>query len=117
MNKALTDFRLELHLNNKPDNNSQVKFLNQTILNIMKHFVPFSILSSKINEPIWITTDIKNLSRKQKKLYKKYRLNGIKAIDKVKVDKIRDECFQAITSSKEIYLKSLGNKLTDKATG
>ena len=48
INKALTDFQWELHLNNKPDNNSQVKFLNQTILNIMTNFVPSSILSSTL---------------------------------------------------------------------
>ena len=57
------------------------------------------------------------MMRKQKKLYKKYRLNGFKADDKVIVDRIRDECYQAITTSKENYLKSLGNKLIDKATG
>ena len=73
----------------------------------MKNVVPSSILLSKINEPKWITRDIKNLLRKQKKLYKKYRLNGFKAVDKVKVDKIRDKCFQAITTSKEIYLNHL----------
>ena len=60
---------------------------------------------------------IHKLLRKQKKLYKKYRLNGFKADDKIIVDRIRDECFQAITTSKENYLKSLGNKLIDKATG
>ena len=44
-------------------------------------------------------------------------MNGFKADDKVIVDRIRDECFQAITTSKENYLKSLGNKRIDKATG
>ena len=44
-------------------------------------------------------------------------MNGLKADDKVRVDNIRDECFQAITTSKNNYLKSLGNKLIDKATG
>ena len=55
--------------------------------------------------------------RKQKKVYKKYRLNGFKDEDKIVVDRLRDECFQAIHASKENYLKSLGNKLVDKATG
>ena len=55
--------------------------------------------------------------RKQKKFYKKYRLNGFKADDKVIVDRIREECFQAIKTSKENYLKSLGDKLIDKTTG
>ena len=37
--------------------------------------------------------------------------------DKVLVDRIRDECFQAVQTSKENYLKSLGVKLIDKTTG
>ena len=49
--------------------------------------------------------------------YKKYRLNGFKADDKVIIDRIREECFQAIKTSKENYLKSLGDKFIDKTTG
>ena len=33
------------------------------------------------------------------------------------VDKLPDECFQAIKISKENYLMSLGTKLIDKKTG
>ena len=68
---------------------------------------------SNINEPKWVTKYIKNLLRKQKKFYKKYRLNGFKADDKVIVDRMREECFQAIKTSKEIYIKSLDDKLID----
>ena len=49
--------------------------------------------------------------------YKKYRLNGFKADGKVIVDRIRVGCFQAIKTSKENDLKSLGDKLIDKTTG
>ena len=52
-----------------------------------------------------------------KKFYKKYRLSGFKVDDKVIVDRIREECFQAIKTYKENYLKSLGDKLIDKTTG
>ena len=44
-------------------------------------------------------------------------MDGFKAEDKVIVDRIRDECFQAVQTSKENYLKLLGVKLIDKATG
>ena len=60
---------------------------------------------------------MKHLLRKQKKLYRKYRFNGFNEEDKERVDEICDNCFQAITTSKENYLKSLGNKLIEKATG
>ena len=95
--------RIPSKQNTKP--NSQVKCLNQTILNIITNFVPSSTIHTNIHQPKWITRDIKNLLGKQKKLYTKYRLNGFKSNDKVNVDSIRDECFQAITASKENYLK------------
>ena len=72
---------------------------------------------SNISEPKWATKYIKNLLRKQKMFYKKYRLNGFKADEKVLVYRIREECFQAIKTSKENYLKSLGDKLINKTTG
>ena len=74
--------------------------------------MPSSSIMSNIREPKYI----KNPLRKQKKFYKKYRLNGFKADDKV-VDRIREECFLAIKTSKENYLKSHGDKLIDKTTG
>ena len=44
-------------------------------------------------------------------------MNGFKVDDKVMVDKLTDKCSQAILTSKDNYLKSLDNKLIDKATG
>jgi len=97
--------------------NSQVEFLNKTILNIFNNFVPSSTFSSKIHEPKWITKEVKNMLKKQKKIYKRYRINGFKDEDKVTVENIREECFLLITESKEKYLKSLGNQLINNATG
>ena len=55
--------------------------------------------------------------KKQKNIYRRYRLSGFKPDDKVAIDKQRDECYLAIKQSKENYLKNLGNKLIDKKTG
>ena len=115
--RAITDFRWDFHLGKIINPDSQVIFLNETVLNICNNFIPSSSFTSSINEPKWITKNIKNLLRKQKKLYKKFRVNGFKDEDKEKVNKIKNECFQAITESKENYLKSLGMKLIDKDTG
>ena len=112
--RAMTAVRWGLLLNKNPNPNAQVKLLNQTILNIISNFVPSSTFSSNMNEPKWITRAIKNQLRKQKTLYKKYRLNGFREEDKVDIDRLRDECFQAIKTSKENYLMSLGTKLIDE---
>ena len=113
INRAISDFQWDFHLNKLPNPNSQVKFLNKTILNIITNFVPSSTVISNTNELKWITKYIKNPLRKQKKVYK----NGFNADDKVIIDRIREECFQAIKTSKENYLKSLGDKFIDKTTG
>ena len=66
INRAITDFKWEFHLNRIPNPNSQVNFLNQTIFNIITNFVPSSTIHTNINEPKWITRDIKHLLGKQK---------------------------------------------------
>ena len=114
--RAKESFDWDSNLSNlTPD--AQVKCLNETILNIMKNFVPSSSLLSQSDQTKWITKDIKNLMRKQKKIYKRYRVNGFKEEDEVKVDRIRNECFQAVHESREKYLRSLGDKLIYKSTG
>ena len=111
--RAMPAVQWGLLLNKNPNPSAQVKLLNQTILNIITNFVPSSTFSSNMNEPKWITREIKNQLRK---LFT-YRLNGFREEDKVDVDRLRDECFQAIKTSKENYLMSLGTKLIDKKTG
>ena len=115
--KAISQFPWEMHLAKNQNPNSQVGVLNEVILNIMSNFVPNTHVTCKPNTPKWITRDIKNLMRRQNKLYKKYKRNGFNVDDKEKVDKFRDECFLAINKSKHNYLTDLGNKLTDKSTG
>ena len=83
INRAISEFHWDYHLNKFPNPNSQVKFLNQTILNIITNVVPSASIMSNINEPKWITRDIQNLLRKQKKIYKKYRMNGFEEDEKV----------------------------------
>ena len=100
----MTAVQWGLLLNKNPNPNARVKLLNQTILNIISNFVPSSTFSFNMNEPEWIARAIKNQLRKQKTLCKKYRLNGFREEDKVDVDRLRDECFQSIKTSKENYL-------------
>ena len=98
INRAIYDFQWDFHLNKLPNPNSQVKFLNKTILNIITNFVPSSTIMSNIREPKWVTRYIKNISRKQQKFYNK---GGM---------------FSGYQKIKN-YLKSLGDKLFDNTTG
>ena len=69
INRAIFDFQWDFHLNKLSNPNSQVKFLNKTILNIITNSVPSSTIMSNINERTkWVIKYIKNLLRKQKKV-------------------------------------------------
>ena len=56
----MTAVQWGLLLDKNPNPNAQVKLLNQTILNIIINFVPLSTFSFNMNEPKWITREIKN---------------------------------------------------------
>ena len=56
--------------------------------------------------------------RKQNKIYKKYKKNGFNdKIDKIALDRLKNDCYQASKNAKENYLKDMGNKLADPTTG
>ena len=62
--------------------NRQVDILNETIINIMSNFVPNEVRTVNPREPEWMNTNITNLSRKNNKIFKKYKKNGYKNEDK-----------------------------------
>ena len=64
-----------------------------------------------------MNANIKKLSRRKNKVFKKYKKNGYKNEDKEILDRLRNECQEAIITAKENYLKNLGAKLADPTTG
>ena len=103
----MSAFQCEKILNSFQNPNTQVKLFNETIQTIMKNFIPSPTITTNLNEPEWITRDIKRMLKKQKTLYRNYRLNGFKVEDKIMVDKQRDDCYQAVKISKENTLSLL----------
>ena len=55
--------------------------------------------------------------KKQNRIYKNYKNNGFKEVDKVSLGLYRKECAEAIEKSKQNYLSKLGAKLADNSTG
>ena len=58
--------------------NRQVDILNQTILNIMSNFIPNEVKTVNPREPEWMNTNIKTLSRRKNKVFKRYKKIGMK---------------------------------------
>ena len=115
--RAITEFPWEVRLRQNPNPNEQVKLLNQCVLNIMSNYVPNEVKTICPREPEWLNRNVKNLLRKQNKIYKKYKKNGYKNEDKIIMDRLRIECSDAIKNAKEKYLLNLGVKLADPNTG
>lgn len=88
--RAISEFPWEARLARIPNPNCQVELLNKTILNIMSNFVPSKITKIKPFESKWLTRNIKNMLRKQNRLYRKYKRNGFKNDEKEIVDRFRE---------------------------
>ena len=69
--RAIAEFPWEVRLRQNPNPNNQVKLLNQCVLNIMSNFVPNEVKKICPREPEWFNRNVKNLLRKQNKIYKK----------------------------------------------
>ena len=116
--KAISQFPWQERLGQISDDPSrQVELLNETILNIMSNFVPNKTTRIKPSEPEWLNREIKNMLKKQNRIYKKYKNNGFREIDKIALDLFRKECAETIEKSKQNYLLNLSSKLADNCTG
>ena len=82
----------------------------------MSNFVPNKTIRIKPSEPEWLNQKIKNMLKKQNRIYKKYKNNGFREVEKVSLDLYRNECAEAIRNSKQNYLAKLGAKLADNCT-
>ena len=117
ISRAISLFPWQERLDQIPDPSLQVEMLNQTILNIMSNFVPNKTIRIKPSEPQWLNREIKNMLKKQNRIYRKYKKNGFREVDRVQLDIYRKQCTETIEKSKQNYLRILGDKLADKYTG
>ena len=83
----------------------------------MSNYIPYETKRVCPQEPNWLNRKVKNLLRKQNKIYRKFKRNGYKIEDKLILDILRNESSEAIKNAKEDYMRSLGVKLADSTTG
>ena len=110
--RVVSEFDWDMHLNNLAPS-SQVTFLNDFILNVMKNYVPNGKKTYRPRDPDWMNENIKKKLRKQSKLFKNYKNSGYNEDQKKKLDDFRAVCTEAIRKTKNTYLKTQGNKLAD----
>ena len=115
--RAIANYPWVEKLENLENPNEQVTHLTDCILNIMSNFIPNEVKTFSSRDPEWFNRDVKNLLRKQNKLFKKLKKNGYRNEDKVALDKIREESSLAIKTARECFLRKEGLKLADSNTG
>ena len=62
----------------------------------MSNFVPNGTIRIKPSETKWLNRKIKNMLKKKNCIYRNYKNNGFREVDKVSLDLYRDECVEAI---------------------
>ena len=82
----------------------------------MSDYVPNEQKIFGSREPEWFNGNIKNLLRKQNKLYKKYKRNDFKSDDKISLENVKLESSTAISTANETFLIQQGQKLADTTT-
>ena len=103
-------------LNSNNDPNWQVNFFNQTFLNIMSNFIPNKTIKIDPKDPPWINCDLKNMLKRQNRMYKNFKRHGFSEADRDRVQRFREYCNQAVRTAKEKYLRNIWEKLSNPNT-
>ena len=110
--RAVSNFSWLKHLTNI-DPSQQVEIFNDKLLNIMMNYIPNRYVKIQPKDPPWINSNLRRMIKKQNKQYKKFLKHEHKSETKVKVDKFRNDCFEAINSAKRSYLDCMGTNLSE----
>lgn len=95
----------------------QIQHFTETLLNIMKNFIPFDDRLIRPKDPPWITRNVKAFYNMYKRKYKAFIRNGSQVCQKASIDALRQEYSTIVEKSQEKYLKSLGETLANPQTG
>ena len=114
--RSMLNFPWNEQLSLNLDINWQTKFFTETVLNIMSNFIPNEIKRIVPRDPPWITKSLKTMLKRKNRLYKNYKKHGYRDEDKIRLEVFREECKEAVESSKLSYITNLGNKVNDPST-
>ena len=81
------------------------ELLGEVTLNISKNFIPNEMKTFRPGDPPWLTKSWKNAYRKYSRYYKRYAMRGYPAVEKERVDTLKNDYVQIITAEKEIYMQ------------
>ena len=88
-----------------------VKYLKETLLNILRNFIPNKKIICHYRQPPWINDNIKRPLKQRSKLTKIYYKNGLRKSDHIKVLEKPTECTKKIVKAKKNYILKMTTKL------
>ena len=97
--------------------NDQVELFNNTLLNILRNFIPHEKIKCSYKDPPWMNKEIKSALKHKNRLYKKYISGGQNQEDEINLRESSNFVSNLITVTKSSYFKNLGERLNDPLTG
>ena len=94
-----------------------VDFFDDTLMNIAKNFIPSEDKMFRPRDPPWITNSCRNFYNNYKKKFKGFVRRGCPQAEKPYLDSLKSEYSTLVLTEKEKYLKSLGDAVSNPATG
>ena len=94
-----------------------VKFFTTNFLNIMQANIPNKIMTFDDRDAPWITPPLKNLLRKDRKIYAEWTKNGRNPSDLNRIKQQQIKTQKAIQEAKDLYFADLSDKLCNPTTG
>ena len=98
----------------------KVDFLNKTLLNIFRNYIPIKKIKCGYRQPPWMTDNIKKSLKERCKRTKVFYKNGQRKIDHDKVLEKSEECTKQILEAKKNYIIKIDQQiliLLQKRTG
>ena len=94
----------------------KVDFLNKTLLNIFRNYIPNKKIKCDYRQHRWMTDNIEKSLKERCKLTKFFYKNGQRKTDHDKVLEKSEECTKQILEAKKKYILKMTKKLADSNT-
>ena len=79
----------------------------------MSNFIPNEVKRMVSREPPWLTKQLIAMFKRKNRLYKIYKRHGYRDEDKIRLQALREECKNAVETSRLSYITNLGKKVND----
>ena len=113
--EILADYNLEEKVNLSTDIVENINHITETIMSAAEQAIPNKVATIRPAEHPWITCHIRNLIRKRKRTYKKFkRTSNANLWGKYKI--IRNKIVSLIRKSRNDYLKKMNSLLSTETT-